>query len=101
MVLDIFALVVMIILVALIIALVVVLGPLPGKIAKKRNHPQADAILVMGWIGFITLGVPWLIALVWAYTKPFQTDSSDSQLEERVNSLENQLRQLTSGGKNP
>ena len=62
-------------------------------------HPQADAIQVLGWIGLITLGVPWLIALVWAYTKPFQSGSADSQLAERVNALENQLQQLTEGGK--
>lgn len=99
MILDIFALLVLLILIALCIALVVVLGPLPGKIAKQRNHPQADAIQVMGWIGLIIMGVPWLIALVWAYTKPFQSGSADSQLAERVSSLENQLQQLTEGGK--
>jgi hypothetical protein len=99
MILDIFALVVLLILISLCIALVVVLGPLPGKIAKQRNHPQADAIQVMGWIGLITLGVAWLIALIWAYTKPFQSGSGDSQLAERVSSLENQLQQLTEGGK--
>jgi uncharacterized membrane protein len=99
MILDIFALVVLLILIALCIALVVVLGPVPGKIAQQRNHPQADAIQVMGWIGLITLGLPWLIALVWAYTKPFQSVSGDPQLAERVSSLENQLQQLTEGGK--
>jgi len=99
MILDIFALVVLLILIGLCIALVVVLGPLPGKIAKQRNHPQADAIQVMGWIGLIIMGVPWLIALVWAYTKPFQSGSGDPQLAERVSSLENQLLKLTAGGK--
>ena len=99
MILDVFALVVLFILVALGIALVVVLGPLPGKIAKQRNHPQTEAIQVMGWIGLITLGVPWLIALIWAYTKPFQSGSAYSQLAERVSSLENQLQQLTAGEK--
>ena len=98
MILDVFALVVLIVLVALCIGLVIMLGPLPGKIAKKRNHVQADAILVMGWIGLVTLGVPWLIALIWAYTKPFQSGSADSQLAERVSLLENQLQQLTEGG---
>ena len=99
MILDIFALIVLFILVTLGVALVVVLGPLPGKIAKQRNHPQTEAIQVMGWIGLITLGVPWLIALIWAYTKPFQAGFADAQLTERVSSLENQLQQLTAGGK--
>lgn len=100
MILDIFALIVLFILLAFGIALVVVLGPLPGKIAKQRNHPQADAIQVMGWIGLITLGLLWLIALIWAYTKPSQPGSADSQLAERMSLLENQLQQLTAGGKN-
>ena len=51
MALDIFALIVMGILIAVVIAAVVKLGPLPGNIAKKRGHPQADAINVLGWIG--------------------------------------------------
>ena len=98
MVLNVFALVVMIVLVALCIALVVILGPLPGKIAKKRNHAQADAIQVMGWIGLVTLGVAWLIALVWAYTKPSPSNHGESQLAERVSSLEKQVQQPISGG---
>ena len=66
MVLDIFALIVMAVLIVVVIWLVVLLGPLPGKIARERGHPQADAIFVLGWIGLITLGVAWLVALVWA-----------------------------------
>ena len=43
MALDIFALVVFGVLIAVVIWLVVILGPIPGNIAKKRGHPQADA----------------------------------------------------------
>ena len=88
--LDIFALIVMGVIVAAIIWLVVVLGPLPGKIARDRGHPQADAIYVLGWIGIVTLGVAWLVALVWAYTKPF----TDVALEARIHELEDELRQI-------
>ena len=90
MVLDIFALIVIGILIAAVIWLVVLLGPMPGKLAHQRAHPQADAIGVLGWIGIITLGPAWLAALVWAYTKP--TRSAD--LSERVTALEDELRQL-------
>lgn len=45
------------------------LGRLPGAIARARNHPQADAIAVCGWMGIITL-VMWPLALVWAYLAP-------------------------------
>ena len=69
MVLDIFALVVMGVLVAFVILLVVKIGPIPGNIANSRGHPQADAINVLGWIGVVTLGLAWPIALVWAYIR--------------------------------
>lgn len=38
---------------------------LPGRIAKQRNHPDADAVNLMGWLGFLGV-VPWIQALIWA-----------------------------------
>jgi hypothetical protein len=46
-------------------AAVFILG-LPGRIAIARNHPEADAINLMGWIGFLAI-VPWIQALIWAF----------------------------------
>ena len=43
---------------------------LPGKKARERDHPQADAITVLAWIGLLLGVVPWVVALVWAYTRP-------------------------------
>lgn len=88
--LDIFALIVIGILIAAVIWLVVLLGPLPGKVAHQRAHPQADAIRVLGWIGIITLGAAWLAALVWAYARPMGT----AGLSVRVKALEDEFRQL-------
>ena len=96
MILDIFALIVMGILIAVIIVAVVKLGPLPGNIAKKRGHPQADAINVLGWIGIITMGVSWLIALVWAYTR--SAEQQAEYLSERVATLESELAALKTNG---
>lgn len=98
MVLDIFALIVMGVLVAVIIWLVVLLGPLPGKIAADRRHPQADAIRVLGWVGLITMGGAWLVALVWAYYNPRPAQGADPELEERIAELEKKLGQVASGG---
>ena len=47
---------------------IVLLGGLPGRIAKQRGHPQQDAIRICGWVGWFTLGIFWLIALIWAHT---------------------------------
>ena len=92
MILDIFALVVIGVLIALIIFLVVVIGPIPGNIARKRGHAQADAIMALGWIGMITLGLAWPIALVWAYTRSGEQHAD--YLSERVATLEAELSAL-------
>ena len=85
MVLDIFALLVIALLIGVVIWLIVLLGNMPGDIARKRNHPQAEAISALGWIGLITMGVGWFVAFVWAYYKPGETDPA---LEERIKELE-------------
>jgi hypothetical protein len=46
-------------------AALLVLG-LPGKIAIARKHPDADAVNLMGWVGFLAI-VPWINALIWAF----------------------------------
>ncbi len=65
--LGIFALIVLLTLVATILAAVVWLARFPGKVAHQRGHPQADAINVAGWVGILT-GIVWIVALIWAYT---------------------------------
>lgn len=96
MALDIFALIVIALLIGFVIWLVVFLGNMPGNIARSRNHPQVQAITALSWIGLITMGVGWFIAVVWAYYKPV---AADSELQQQVQDLESQLRQLQVGGK--
>lgn len=45
------------------------LGSLPGDIARKRNHPQADAVTALGWVGLLFV-VLWPLALAWAFVRP-------------------------------
>jgi hypothetical protein len=52
-----------------LVAIVFVLG-LPGRIAIARKHPDAEAVNIMGWVGFLAL-VPWIQAFIWAF-KPTQ-----------------------------
>jgi hypothetical protein len=72
MALNILALLILIFVTAFVVYLVFVLGGLPGRIAKQRNHPQADAIRIMGWLGLLTGGIVWAVALVWAYIRTKQ-----------------------------
>jgi Protein of unknown function (DUF3302) len=46
-------------------AVIFILG-LPGRIAIARKHPEADAVNMMGWVGFLAI-VPWIQALIWAF----------------------------------
>lgn len=68
--LDVFALLILLVLLVAMLAIIGVLGALPGYIARSRNHPQADAINVGGWVGLFFGGVLWPLVLIWAYTKP-------------------------------
>ena len=99
MVLDILTIAVLIALVAMIGVVVAFLGMLPGKIAKSRNHQQAEAINVASWLGIITLGVLWPFALIWAFIRSGEQSAVVSpegrgSLESRVEALEEQVRQL-------
>jgi hypothetical protein len=68
MLLDVFALVVLLVLVVAVVGVLILLGMMPGRIARQRGHPQADAISVCGWWGLITLGILLPVAWIWAYT---------------------------------
>ena len=58
-----------------------VLG-LPGRIAIARNHPDADAVNAMGWVGFLAV-VPWIQALIWAFKPTDIIDIRNLPAEER------------------
>jgi hypothetical protein len=68
--LDVFALIVLLVIAVSLVGIALALAALPGRIATQRGHPQADAIRICGWLGLLTLGVLWPIALIWAYQKP-------------------------------
>lgn len=89
--LEIFALIVLGVLVAAAIWLVVLIGNIPGNMARAAGHPQAEAISMLAWIGLLTLGLGWFIALVWAKAKPI---GSSTALEQRVAELEAKLEQM-------
>lgn len=90
-------------------AALLVLG-LPGKIAIARKHPDADAVNLMGWVGFLAV-IPWIQALIWAF-KP--TDVIDirrfprqeqAAIDEEINRLKgkpaSEASQETAKGNKP
>lgn len=74
---------------------VFILG-LPGRIAIARNHPEAEAVRLMGYLGFLAV-VPWIQAFGWAF-KP--TDVIDIRRfpEEEQRAIREQIARLTGKG---
>lgn len=99
------------VMVVMIAALIVFLGTLPGKIARKREHPWSDAVNAASWIGLVT-GVLWPFAFVWAFlplpraasntiTADQPADEKDNgggedneSLQEKIDALEEELARV-------
>ncbi|MEM8883573.1 MAG: DUF3302 domain-containing protein [Planctomycetota bacterium] len=43
----------------------------PGRVARKREHPQASAIETSAWLGLLTGMVTWVVACIWAHSRPW------------------------------
>ena len=71
---------------------VVLLG-LPGRLALARKHPEAEAVNLMGWLGFLAV-VPWIQALLWAFKPTDVVDLRRWPREEQLAERE-ELAQLT------
>lgn len=100
--LNYFALGVLIVVFLVIFYGVIIIHDIPYEIAKKRNHPHADAIHVAGWVSLFTLHVIWPFLWIWAtlYRPERGWGMQDVQridaLNQRIIALENELaRQKT------
>ena len=48
------------------VVVALLIAGLPGRIAIARKHPDAEAVNIMGYAGFLPL-VPWIQAFIWAF----------------------------------
>ena len=66
---------------------------LPGRIALARNHPEAEAVKIMGWAGLLPTILPWIQAFIWAF-KP--TDIVDIRRfpKEEARAIEEDMGRL-------
>ncbi|ASV53494.1 MULTISPECIES: DUF3302 domain-containing protein [Lelliottia] len=83
---------------------IIAIHDIPYLMAKKRNHPHADAIHTAGWVSLFTLHVIWPFLWIWATlyqpergwgmqnhgAQPPQQPDIDA-LSRRVAELENRL----------
>ena len=89
---------------------------IPHRIAKKRNHPQAEAIHYACWLSLFTLHAIWPLVFLWAVSNPDTSlkvhvdgvgetpaaGQNVAALEARIAHLESQLReQLQRSQPNP
>ena len=77
---------------AIVLLLILVMG-LPGKIAIARRHPEADAVKLMGWVGFLAI-VSWIQALIWAFKPTDMVDIRRFPREEEI-ATEQAIMRLT------
>jgi uncharacterized BrkB/YihY/UPF0761 family membrane protein len=64
---DIFAWIVLLVLITILVVVFVALGMMPGHIARKRRHPWAEAVAIGGWVTLICGFVFWPLVMIWAY----------------------------------
>jgi len=64
---DVFSWIVLLVVIALVVAVFVALGMMPGRIARRRRHPWAEAVAVGSWATLICGFVFWPLVLIWAY----------------------------------
>ena len=64
------------------VVFVVWFAGLPGRIAIARNHPDAEAVKIMGWAGLL-VAVPWIQAFIWAFKPTDIVDIRRFPAEER------------------
>jgi hypothetical protein len=79
-------------LVGAFLAVAVFILGLPGRIAIARKHPDADAINMMGWLGFMAV-VPWMQAFMWAFKPTDVVDIRYFPKQEQQN-IEEEIARL-------
>lgn len=76
----------------------ILLHDVPYEIAKKRNHPHAEAIHVAGWISLFFMHVLWPLLWVWASMydkdKPQWLGSESTVSKDEYQALLKRISQL-------
>ena len=94
---DIFAWVVLLVIIGSVVVVFVVLGMLPGKVARKNDHPQAQAINVASWLALVFGFAAWPFVMVWAYLRPVVRpldEPEDEAVRRRIVGLEARIAEL-------
>ena len=93
---DIFAWIVLLLLVSTGVGVIVLLGLWPAKVAHARKHPQAEAIAIGSWLTLFLGFVLWPLVVIWAHMKPVPVSSGEpgDSPESRLLELDARLARL-------
>jgi len=59
---------------------IIAIHDIPASIARKRNHPHAEAIETAGWVSLFLLHTIWPILWIWAtYVTPEEERKAESE----------------------
>ena len=78
--LNIFAFIVLLVIILSVVGFVIFLGMWPMLVAKKNNHPQLAAITVGSWVALLAGGVLWPLIIIWAHYD-YGTDKTPLELK--------------------
>jgi hypothetical protein len=102
--LDYFALFLLFFVVFVLFYGIIAIHDIPYEIAKRRNHPQQDAIHVAGWISLFTLHAIWPFLWIWAtlyredrgwgFTATQKADQELTELQEQLRNVSERLAAL-------
>jgi hypothetical protein len=62
-----------------LIYLLIFIHDIPYQVAKKRGHPQKDAILAGCWLSLLMLHAMWPILFIWALARSGPIAPGDGQ----------------------
>ncbi|MFZ0828592.1 MAG: DUF3302 domain-containing protein [Verrucomicrobiia bacterium] len=75
------------------------LAGLPGRIAIARKHPDAEAVQIMGYAGFL-VAVPWIQAFIWAFKPTDIVDIRRFPVQE-AEGIDEEIARLTGKAQTP
>ncbi|MDR8524952.1 DUF3302 domain-containing protein [Shewanella fidelis] len=79
---------------------VIAIHDIPYEIAKKRNHPQQDALHIAGWVSLFTLHAIWPFLWIWATLYREDRGWGFQEVVEKEQLLESEVKGLTESVRN-
>jgi len=96
---DVFAWIVFLLLLGMGVGILAFMGAWPGRVARARNHPQAEAVAIGSWLTLFLGFVLWPAVAIWAHLRPegALVPSAGDEVTRRLRALEERVVALEAG----